>query len=204
MNVRVFTYVFVTSLAAHANAALTDGEGIPPRDRPVRMGAVVGVGAPRAFTVEGFFLVQERVVVGVEYGVLPTTTVAGVSVGASAVSGDLRIYPFRRGPFFLGARLGRQTLDAGATVTVQNLGTYSGSTHQTSWFLGPRIGLLWVSRPGMTVGTSVGLQIPLSHAMQTTLPSGVPRAAVVPSIIDTLGGGSIIPTLDLLQLGVAL
>ncbi len=195
-------------LAAAASAAPLDKEGTPEPSTastttPVRVGVLGGVGAPRALTVEGMFLVSERVLLGLEYGVLPTSTFGGVSVGVSAVSGDLRIFPFRGGPFFLGARLGRQILDASASVTVASYGTYSGSTHQESWFFGPRLGLLWVSRPGFTVGTSVGLQIPLSHKVDTTLPTGVPRDKVVPSAIDTLGGGGVIPTLDLLQVGVA-
>lgn len=195
-------------LAMAASAAPLDKEGTPEPPSgttasPVRVGVLGGVGAPRALTVEGMFLVSERVLLGLEYGVLPTSTFGGVSVSVSAVSGDLRIFPFRGGPFFLGARLGRQVLDANATVTVASYGSYSGSTHQESWFFGPRLGLLWVSRPGFTVGTSVGLQIPLSHKVDTTLPAGVPRDKVVPSVIDTLGGGGVIPTLDLLQLGVA-
>lgn len=177
--------------------------GAAARPPPVRMGVMLGVGAPRALTFEGHFYVAERVLLGFEYGTLPSTTVGGVTVGMRAYSADLRVFPLRGAPFFLGARLGKQSLDAAASVSVASYGTYSGSSHQESWFFGPRLGLLWVSRPGFTIGTSVGLQIPLSHTDSTALPTGVPRDKVVPSAVDTLGGGGVFPTVDLLQIGVA-
>ena len=70
-----------------------------------------------------------------------------------------------------------------------------------TWFVNPRVGFLFTSKDGLTFGIDAGLQIPVSHTMSTTLPSGVPLPGTVDSVTNFLGA-KIIPSVTLLQLGM--
>ena len=194
-----------TSRGSAAELADTGGETKRHEhgEQPIHLGVLGGVGFPRPFAVEGVLEIERVVALGVEYSVLPTVRIGDVDIGMHALTGDLRIFPFRGGPFFFGARFGKQQLDGAASVTVAPYGTFAGSMSMQTWFVDPRIGLLWTFKSGITVGMNAGVQIPLSHDTTTTLPSGVEVPAQATSIANTLGA-HVIPTVTLLQLGMVL
>ena len=172
-------------------------------EQPIHVGVLGGLGFPRPFAVEGMLEIDRVLALGVEYSVLPTMRFDGVDIGMHALAGDVRIFPLRGGPFFFGARFGKQQLDGAAAVTIAPYGTFDGSMSMQTWFVDPRIGLLWTFDSGITVGMNAGVQIPLSHVTTTTLPSGIAVPAQATTIADTLGA-RMIPTVTLLQLGVVL
>src|SRR5258706_5543077 len=57
---------------------------------PLRIGPLAGVSVPRPLSIELFLKYKRAVGIGLEYSVLPTLNVDGVSVHASAIAGDLR------------------------------------------------------------------------------------------------------------------
>ncbi len=67
-------------------------------------------------------------------------------------------------------------------------------------FINPRIGFLWGSAPGLTVGFEVGVHIPLSSSVSSTLPPQVLALQGLTSVTDTLTK-SALPTVDLLRVG---
>jgi hypothetical protein len=70
-----------------------------------------------------------------------------------------------------------------------------------SWFLNPRIGVLWTGDSGLTLGVEAGLQVPIDPTTSSSLPlSLVPGAQ---SAVDSIGK-SLLPTVDLLRLGLLL
>lgn len=100
---------------------------------------------------------KRAVGIGLEYSVLPTLNVDGVSVHASAIAGDLRWFVLDS-PVFLGVGLGVQTLTGAATIS-----GYSGSADASKLFLTPRIGLLFTFGPGFSIGADAGIEMVLSH-----------------------------------------
>src|SRR6516225_4081469 len=78
---------------------------------PFRIGAIAGVGFPHPLAIEGLVKIEDVVAFGIEYAVLPKTTIGGVQTSLWSLSGDLRVFPFK-GAFFVGARVGRQRIDA--------------------------------------------------------------------------------------------
>jgi hypothetical protein len=167
----------------------------------VRVGALGSLGFPRPLAIEGLVKIERRLVLGVEYSFLPPMTFSDVRATLWALAGDARFFPFGGGPFFLGARAGRQHLGLSTTVQVPSYGAASGSAEVDTWFVNPRLGLLWTWKPGLTLGIDAGVQIPLSSSQSSTLPPGVSPPAGVASAADTLGRG-VLPTIDLLEAGI--
>jgi hypothetical protein len=197
-----------TSAAPAPSAARTPGgtaeaEGTaaaPSTPPPFRAGVIGGIGFPRPLAIEGLAEISGYLALGIEYGTLPTLTVDGVSAGLWSVAGDLRLFPFR-GPFFLGLRAGRQHISATTTVAMGAFGDATEVLALDSWFLNPRVGFLWTMRGGLTFGVEAGVQFPLSPSVSSSLP-----LALYPSAqrtIDALGS-SVIPTVDLLRVGLVL
>jgi len=168
--------------------------------RPVRLGALAGVGFPRPLAVEALIVADEVVALGAEYGVLPTVVIDDVRATLWSVAADARIFPLR-GPFFLGLRAGRQHVGATTTVTVAPFGSATEDLALDSWFLNPRIGCLWTSEEGLAFGFEAGVQIPLTSNVDSSLPlelvPGAQRAA------DSLGK-TLLPTVDLFRIGFLL
>jgi hypothetical protein len=172
----------------------------PSTPPPVRVGVIGGIGFPRPLAIEGIAGISGYLALGVEYGTLPNLTVDGVSASLWSVAGDLRIFPFR-GAFFLGLRAGRQHVGATTTIAMGPFGDAAEVLGLDSWFLNPRVGFLWTMRGGLTFGVEAGVQFPLSPSVSSSLP-----LALYPSAqrtIDALGS-SVIPTVDLLRLGLVL
>jgi hypothetical protein len=192
--------------APEPQAQPQDGKTSPDRPapesapRPLRIGAIGGVGFPRPLAVEAMAVMGGVAALGIEYGVLPATSIDGVSVSLWSLSGDARVFPFR-GPFFIGLRAGHQHLEGSTTVVVRSIGSASETLGLDSWFLNPRLGFLWISREGLALGVEAGVQFPVSTSQSSTLPlSLVPSAQ---STADTLGN-SVLPTVDLLRIGLIL
>jgi hypothetical protein len=70
-------------------------------------------------------------------------------------------------------------------------------------FVNPRIGLLWTFGPGFSIGMDAGIQFPVSSSTTSSLPAGTTASQRATSIADTFGN-SVIPTIDLLRLGILL
>jgi hypothetical protein len=167
---------------------------------PLRVGVIGGIGFPRPLAVEGMAEIGGIVALGVEYGALPAVTIDGVSTGLWSLAGDLRVLPFR-GAFFIGLRAGRQHVGATTMVAVAPFGSATEVLGLDSWFVNPRAGFLWTTRDGLTFGVEAGVQVPLSPAVSSTLPLALYPTAQ--RTIDALGK-SVIPTLDLLRVGLLL
>jgi hypothetical protein len=144
-------------------ASTTVGGEAPSEDPlgPVRFGAVGGAGFPRPLSVEGLIEIDRRVALGVEYGVLPKVTVSGVDTTMNGLDVDLRVFPLRT-LFFVGAAVGRQQTNLSASATIPTVGEVSAQVPAETWFITPRVGVLWTARWGLTLGADVGVQIPVS------------------------------------------
>lgn len=171
-----------------------------------RIGPLVGVGFPRPFAVEGFAKFERLVGVGLEYSFLPRMNVMTVDTSFKAIAADLRVFPFK-GAFFIGARAGRQWLDASTSVSAGPYGSVTESLAASTWFVNPRAGFLFTFKSGITVGIDAGVQIPISPSYQR---AGAATAAGVTAgsdIDETLLavtnalGNKTTPSLDLLRLG---
>jgi hypothetical protein len=172
----------------------------PLAARPVRAGVIAGIGFPNPLAVEALAEFSGYAAVGAEYGALPAVTIDGVRTSLWSLAGDVRVFPFR-GAFFIGLRAGRQHVEATTTVTVMSFGSATEVLDLDAWFLNPRIGFLWTSREGFTLGIDAGVQIPLGPTLSSTLPLALyPEAE---STIHALGS-SAIPTIDLLRIGLLL
>jgi hypothetical protein len=197
--------LFVLGLAPPVGAQEIESEAA--RSRPVHVGAVAGLAFPRPISVEGFIGLGDRAVVGVEYGVLPPVTISGIRTTLWGVAGDARVFPFR-GPFFVGLRAGVQHLGASGSVTLASTGPLGASLDATTWYLNPRIGVLWTFVSGVTLGVDAGVQVPIATSQSTSVPAlaNVPPQAMdsalarVSSVTDPIARHAL-PTFDLLQLG---
>jgi hypothetical protein len=162
-----------------------------------RFGAIAGLGFPRPLSVEALLKVDDYVSVGGEYGVLPSITVDSVETKLSSFAVDGRLFPFRNA-FFVGLRAGRQHVGAATTVSVESIGVLNETLALDSWFLNPRVGVLWTATSGLTVGAEIGIQIPISADIASSLP--LAYAPEAERAANTLGK-TVLPTLDLLQIG---
>jgi len=187
---------------ARADAALdpapvdADRPAKTPRSNgsaPFSIGALAGIGFPRPVSFEVMTKLGGLVGLGVEYGFLPSVSVDGVGASAWALTGDARVFPFH-GAFFIGARAGYQSITASASAA-----SLTESAELATWFLNPRIGFMWTFRPGFTIATEAGVQIPLSSSFSTTLPDPVAVAVRDSTVVRTLSG--VLPTVDLLRVG---
>jgi hypothetical protein len=190
----------LSSSAARAESAPKESEK-DRADRGVRLGVLGGVGFPRPLAVEGVFELDRIILLGGEYSALPQSTIAGAQTSMYAFAADARVFPARNG-FFIGVRLGRQHLDESATITVTGVGTFSGSNTADTTFLNPRMGFLWSFGP-VALGVDAGVQIPLSTSTSSSVPQGVTLPPAVTDINHALTG-QVLPTIDLLRLGVVL
>jgi hypothetical protein len=181
-------------------------EAAPSRDRMnddetsvhrPRFGALGGLGFPHPLSIEAMVKLNDYVAVGVEYGVLPTITVDDVDTHLWSLAADSRIFPFRNA-FYIGLRAGRQHVGAATTVAVDPVGSLPETLALDSWFLNPRVGVLWTSTSGLTVGTEIGVQIPTSSSVTSSLP--LAYAPEAERTVDTLGK-TVLPTIQLLQVG---
>jgi hypothetical protein len=166
----------------------------------LRIGVIGGIGFPRPLAIEGMVMMGGLVALGAEYGALPATTIDDVQTSLWSLAGDARIFPFR-GAFFVGLRAGHQHIGASTTIAVGSLGSAPEELALDSWFVNPRVGFLWRSRAGLALGVEAGVQIPLSSTVSSTLPLSLVPAAQ--STADTLGN-TVLPTVDLLRLGLLL
>lgn len=171
-----------------------------------RIGPILGVGFPRPLAVEAFVKLEKLVGVGFEYSFLPPTTVSAVDARFNAISFDLRVFPFR-GAFFIGARAGKQWLQADARLSAAQLGTITETMQASTWFFNPRAGVLHTFSNGITIGIDAGVQFPINPSY---VRSGPATSAGLASDLDIEGtlvtvanalGNSTTPTVDLLRLG---
>jgi hypothetical protein len=166
----------------------------------LRVGALVGVGFPRPLAIEPMVKIGQFMAFGAEYGVLPTVTIRGVNASMWSLAVDARVFPFG-GQFFVGLRAGRQHIDGGGLIAVSSYGSAVEELALDSWFLNPRLGVLWTSDIGITVGIDAGLQIPVSATTTSSLPLSIVPGAK--GAADSIGG-AVLPTVDLLRVGLLL
>jgi hypothetical protein len=190
-----------TSLADTPAPPTPHEKGAPHDSGPVAFGVLGGVGFPRPLAVEGVIEVDRLVLFGIEYSALPSTTISGVQTSLWALAGDARVFPFRNG-FFIGLRAGKQHLGELASVTVTGAGSFSATQSADTIFVNPRMGFLW-NWHALALGIDAGVQIPTSATTSSTLPAGVSPPSGVANLTHTLGEG-VLPTIDLLRIGVVL
>lgn len=168
----------------------------------IEIGALGGVGFPHPLAIEGVVRVHDVVLVGAEYGVLPKLTFGEVSTSLWSLAADVRVFPFK-GAFFVGLRAGYQSLSAEATLSANNVGSYTESMDVKSWFVNPRIGFLWTWKP-FVLGIDAGIQVPITTTVSrsTLLALASPSLdSRITSAADLLGKTPL-PTIDLLRIGV--
>jgi hypothetical protein len=186
-----------TSAAAPAAEHETAGRG-----HFAHLGVLGGVGFPRPLAIEGLVGIADTIALGAEYSFMPNTTISGVDTRFWALAADARFFPFG-GAFFLGARAGHQHLAGSTTVTVAPFGAASGAMAVDTWFLNPRAGFLFMWQSGLALGIDAGIQLPIASSESTTIPAGLTIDPRVTRVTDTLGK-SVVPTIDLLQVGIVL
>ncbi len=164
---------------------------------PVRAGVLAGIGFPRPLAIDGLVIVRGWMAFGAEYGALPPVTIADVRTSLWSFAADARVFPFE-GPFFAGVRVGRQHVEASTTIGVPGLGPSSEALSLDSWFVNPRVGILWASHGGLAFGTEAGIQIPIDHSVSSTIPlSLLPSARNAAEAL----GSTLIPTVDVVRVG---
>jgi len=185
------------SVTKVAKPAPASPDRVAEAPAPVRVGVLAGIGFPRPLAIDGLVIVRGWVAFGAEYGALPPITVADVRTSLWSLAADARVFPFG-GPFFAGVRLGRQHVEASATIGVPGLGPTPEAITLDSWFVNPRVGILWASHAGIAFGTEAGVQFPIGPSLSSTVPlSLVPSAQ---SAAQSLGS-SPIPTVDVFRVG---
>jgi hypothetical protein len=209
----LFASLALSTTALAQNPAQTD---VPPRkedapapketdsshhDGGVHVGVLGGVGFPRPLAIEGVIEFDRLVLLGAEYSALPTTSFSGVDVSMWALAADARVFPFRNG-FFVGLRAGKQHLGETATLTVSGVGSLSASNTADTTFINPRLGFLW-NWHALAIGIDAGVQIPVLTTAASTLPSGVSPPSGATDLTHAFSQ-SVLPTVDLLRIGVVM
>jgi hypothetical protein len=166
----------------------------------VQLGVLGGVGFPRPFSIGALLKIERAFAMGVEYSTSPTLGLGGADWSYHAIAADVRVFPTQSW-FFLGMRVGKQHLTGTTTFSTEQTGQLTESLTMDTWFVNPRVGFLYTSKEGLTLGIDAGLQIPVSHTMSTTLPAGTPLPGTVDSVTNFLGA-KIIPSVTVLQLGM--
>jgi hypothetical protein len=219
LRLAVVASVLLASSTAYGDQASSARAAQGSGDRPAgeaseaekpehfRIGPLVGLSFPRPFAIEGFTKLEKLVGVGFEYSFMPRATIKSVDAGFDGVALDLRVFPFR-GAFFLGARAGRQWLNANATITDARFGSIVESMDAATWFINPRAGFLYTFPNGITIGIDAGVQLPISPsytrsgpATAAGLTSGLEIEGTLQLVADALGNTTT-PTIDLLRLGL--
>jgi hypothetical protein len=165
-------------------------------------GVLGGVAFPRPIAVEGMLKIERLVGLGFEYSMLPGITVDTVNTHFWALAADARLFPFKNA-FFVGFRAGRQHLGGDANIVMPGVGAANESMSVDTTFINPRIGFLWTWGPGISLGINAGVQIPVSTSESSSLPPGTPVDPRITRVANTLGR-NVLPTVDLLQIGVML
>ena len=104
----------------------------------------------------------------------------------------------------------RERFDASMTASLGMLGSVSETLTVDTWFINPRIGALWIWDSWLAVGIEAGLQIPLSSSVSSTLPPNLPSDPRITRATNTLTavtdalGTNVLPTVDLLRIGLVL
>jgi hypothetical protein len=168
-------------------------------DEHVRAGALAGVGFPRPFAIEGLVKLERIVALGAEWSVMPRTSLFGVDTSLWSLAADARLFVFR-GMFFVGLRGGYQRADASTTISVAGLGSARGAVGVDTWYVNPRLGVLWTWKPGLTFGADAGLQIPVKSTVSSDLPAIVMSDGRVDTV-TALFARDVLPTVDLLRVG---
>jgi hypothetical protein len=168
----------------------------------LRIGVLGGVGFPRPLAIEGLIKIERTIALGAEYSLLPGMTVSGVDISFWAIAADLRIFPFTNG-FFVGVRAGYQRLGGQGSLMVTGYGTVREALTINTTFLNPRLGFLWTWDPGITLGIDAGAQFPVAAKASSTLPPGNAATDEVMSVASSFGK-SVLPTVDLLRIGILL
>lgn len=188
----------------HAPARAEHASDVPGDGLTPKLAILAGVGFPRPLAIEAGVALGRSWLVGAEYSALPETTVGAVSASLWAAAADLRVFPLR-GPFFIGLRAGYQELSASATLGSGSLPSITESMRVSSVWINPRVGFLWTLHP-FAIGVDAGLQVPLTSSVARSstladlgvdLDTGLTRAG-------SLLGSSLLPTLDLLRVGLVL
>jgi hypothetical protein len=219
--VEVWLAVVLASVSTSSRAGATDklpagpaasaevDDGASHERGGLRVGALAGVGFPHPLTIEGVIGVARAIALGAEYGFMPESTIGGVDMTLWSLAGGARIFPFRS-PFFLGIRGGHQRFGASMSASLGALGSVSEELAIDTWFINPRIGALWMWDSRLAVGIEAGLQIPLSSSVSSTLPPNLPSdprithaTSTLNAVTDTLGN-NVLPTIDLLKIGLVL
>ncbi len=167
----------------------------------IRAGVLVGVGFPRPLAVEALVKPTARIALGAELSFAPTMTIFGAETTFWGVAGDARLFPFK-GPFFVGFRGGWQRLTMTTQVLLPNETVDARATAETA-FVNPRIGVLWTSASGITLGADLGVHVPIEPRFASNVPDAVmgTRGETLASTARVLGNG-VTPTVDLLRVGV--
>jgi hypothetical protein len=201
------TAASTAALAADPNEGRRDRDGVErPREDRLRVGPLVGVGFPRPLAVEAFVKPSRLLGLGAEYSFAPAMTVHGADVRFDAIAADLRVFPFR-GAFFIGARAGRQWLDARTTVNAGAYGSFRETMEARTWFFNPRIGFLITWESGVTLGIDAGVQLPIAPTYERDGPAtraGLASLTSVEATLETAAGAlgnRVTPTVDLFRLG---
>jgi len=196
------TIVLGTTSAAGAEA---------PRDRSessqrngLRVAALAGVGFPRPFAVEGLIGIHRALAIGLEYSFLPQTKIYGIDTSFAAIAGTCGSFRFETHSF-VGIRGGRQHLRGAATIAVPPYGTFDESIDVDSWFINPRAGFsgcgIGARHRGRPRCADPARLEPIEHAAGK--PSRRSARDSVTSVTSTFST-NVIPTFDLLRLGMAL
>lgn len=167
----------------------------------VRVGALLGLGFPRPFSLEALVKIERTLGLGAEVGFMPSLKVGPLEGSFWGVAGDLRVFPFQ-GAFFIGLRAGYQRMHARATAELPILGPLTETATAETYFVNPRVGFLWTLRSGLTVGLDAGVQVPLKKSYVESLPDGTPTEvrSAAEDVAKTFGYATV-PTVDLLRIG---
>jgi hypothetical protein len=161
------------------------------------LGAFGGVGFPRPLSVGGMVRIERIAGFGLEYSLLPKLSISGFDTSFWALAGTARVFPFR-GAFFLGIAGGRQHIGLSASTPLGDAAQVADT-----WFVNPQIGFLKTFRGGFTLGMDAGVQIPLTAAYSSNVPSVISSTSTVFDVAHT-AGTSVLPTLDLFRLGLTI
>jgi len=170
------------------------------KSEPVHVGAYAAAGFPSPLTLGAMISFEKTVSLGFEYGFLPASKLGSVDVTYRSFAGDLRFYPLQS-PFFFGVRVGKQHIAGATTISAPPYGSATVTTDADTWYVNPRVGFLWATSIGLTIGMDAGLRIPTSHTSSNNLPSGIAMPSAVTNVTDVLARKTI-PTVTLLQLGM--
>lgn len=189
-----FQYIIpaLFSLAMLSSSAYAD-----EKERPVHAGAMVGLGLPSAFSVQGLVKYKNLIGGNLELGMTPTLSISDSTLHQEMFDVSARVYPFR-GDFFLGLGIGRQRLTAETLQSAAGVSEDAKMTVNTT-FLSPRLGFIHRWSFGFAIGMDLAVEIPLAGDVSTFSSNGN-----LPSNITKLGDRvktTPIPVLHLLQLG---